>query len=300
MQTTNKLLMVRPANFGFNAETAQNNYFQQATDQSHVNAQAVEEFDNYVALLRDNGIEVVVIQDTATPHTPDSIFPNNWFSTHASGELVLYPMFAPNRRQERKDAVLEYLKKAYNPTQIIDFTPYEAENEFLEGTGSMIIDHKNKVVYACRSQRTSEKVLADFCEKMGMKYVVFDAVDANGQLIYHTNVMLTIGEKIAVVCLSAIKNKAEKDTVISSLQRAGKEIVDISHEQVNHFAGNMLEVRNAAGKSFLVMSQSAKESLSEKQKDQIEQYCAILAPDLTIIETNGGGSARCMLAEIFK
>lgn len=299
MQTTNKLLMVRPANFGFNTETAQNNYFQQATDQSHVNAQAVEEFDNYVALLRDNGIEVVVIQDTATPHTPDSIFPNNWFSTHASGELVLYPMFAPNRRQERKEAVLEYLKKEYKPTQIIDFTPYETENEFLEGTGSMIIDHKNKVVYACRSQRTSEKVLADFCEKMGMKYVVFDAVDANGQLIYHTNVMLTIGEKIAVICLSAIKNEAEKDTVISSLQRAGKEIVDISHEQVNHFAGNMLEVRNAAGKSFLVMSQSAKESLSMQQKNKIEQNCTILAPHLTIIETNGGGSARCMLAEIF-
>lgn len=300
MQNANKILMVRPANFGFNAETAANNYFQQATDQTNVNAQALEEFDNYVKLLRDNGIEVIVIQDTLEPHTPDSIFPNNWFSTHASGELVLYPMFAPNRREERKPAVLEYLKNEYKPAKIIDFTHYENKNEFLEGTGSLIIDHKNKTVYACRSQRTSEKVLVDFSEKMGMKYVLFDAVDGNGQLIYHTNVMLTIGDKIAVVCLSAIKNKSEKDTLVSSLQSAGKEIVDISHEQVNHFAGNMLEVHNADGKSFLIMSQSAKKSLTREQIRQIEQYDTILAPNLTIIETNGGGSARCMLAEIFK
>lgn len=300
MQTTSTILMVRPAKFAFNTETAANNQFQKATDQAQVNEKAIEEFDRYVELLRQNGIEVIVIQDTAEPHTPDSIFPNNWFSTHATGELVLYPMFAPNRRQERKEAVLDYLKKDYIPKKTIDLTHYEEEGLFLEGTGSMIIDHNKKVVYACRSPRTDEKVFNDFCHQMQLQPLLFSSMDSQGQPIYHTNVMLTIGEKLAVICSESITDKQEKEKVLSSLKNAGKEIVDISQEQVKEFAGNMLEVQNKQGKSFLIMSASAKKSLTDAQIKQIEKYDTILAPDLAIIETNGGGSARCMLAEIFK
>lgn len=299
MQTASNVLMVRPANFGFNAQTAENNYFQQKTVRQDVHAFAAEEFDRYVQLLRDHRIEVVVIQDTLDPHTPDSIFPNNWFSTHETGELVLYPMFAPNRRQERKPAVLDYLKKTCKPERIIDLTHYEQENEFLEGTGSMVIDHKQKIVYACRSERTSETVLKDFCDQMNFNYILFDAFDSIGHPIYHTNVMLTIGEKLAVICSSAIENPKERNIILSRLQDTGKEIIDITKEQVNRFAGNMLEVRNSENESFLIMSGSAKKSLLPGQINRLSAYTTILAPELIVIETNGGGSARCMLAEIF-
>ncbi len=300
MQTTSTILMVRPAKFAFNTETATNNQFQKATDQAQVNEKAIEEFDRYVELLRRNGIEVIVVQDTAEPHTPDSIFPNNWFSTHATGELVLYPMFAPNRRQERKEAVLDYLRNDYKPKKTIDLTHYEEKGLFLEGTGSMIIDHNKKVVYACRSPRTDETVFNDFCHQMQMQPLLFSSKDSQGQPIYHTNVMLAIGEKMAVICSESITDKQEKESVLSSLKNAGKEIVDISQEQVKEFAGNMLEVQNKRKKTFLIMSARAKKSLTNAQISQIEKYDTILAPDLAIIETNGGGSARCMLAEIFK
>lgn len=291
--------MVRPAHFGFNEQTAKNNYFQQATDQSTVNDQAIQEFDNYVQLLRDNGVEVVVIQDTDTPHTPDSIFPNNWFSTHRTGELVLYPMFAENRRQERKPAALDYLNNTYQPTQIIDLTGWESKNLFLEGTGSLILDHKARIAYACRSPRTSDEVLADFCEKMNFTPIMFNSVDGNGKPIYHTNVMLTIGSQYVIICADSIANAEERKRVLDSFTQNGKEIIEISHEQVNNFAGNMMELNNKKGESLLIMSARAKSSLTSEQVARIEKYSRIVAPDLHIIETNGGGSARCMIAEIF-
>ena len=298
-QNASKVLMVRPAHFGFNEQTAGNNYFQQATDQSTVNEQAIKEFDAYVELLRSNGIEVVFVQDTETPHTPDSIFPNNWFSTHASGELVLYPMFAENRRQERKPAVLEYLNNTYKPYQTFDLSEWESKNLFLEGTGSLILDHKAKIAYACRSPRTSDEVLRDFCNKMGFTALIFDSVDGKGNPIYHTNVMLTIADKYIVICADSIKNDNERKAVLDSFIRNGKEIIEISHEQVNNFAGNMMELVNKDGESLLIMSARAKDSLKSEQIENITKYSRIVAPDLEIIETNGGGSARCMIAEIF-
>lgn len=292
--------MVRPASFAYNTQTSDNNYFQHSTDQTTVNAQAIEEFDRYVQMLRNNQIEVVVIQDTLEPHTPDSIFPNNWFSTHKTGELVLYPMYAPNRREERKEAVLNYLNTKYRPTRIINLSHWETKGEFLEGTGSMILDHSQKIVYACRSLRTSEKVLKDFCTQMNFNYLLFDGIDKGGNPIYHTNVMMSIGEKMAIVCLDAIPKSTDKKKVVSKLQHAGKEIVEISHDQMNRFAGNILEVRNLKNKSIMIMSQSARDAFNNPQIKQIEKYSSILSLPIDIIESNGGGSARCMIAEIFQ
>lgn len=292
--------MVRPASFAYNTQTSDNNYFQHSTDQTTVNAQAIEKFDRYVQMLRNNQIEVVVIQDTLEPHTPDSIFPNNWFSTHKTGELVLYPMYAPNRREERKEAVLNYLNTKYRPTRIINLSHWETKGEFLEGTGSMILDHSQKIVYACRSLRTSEKVLKDFCTQMNFNYLLFDGIDKGGNPIYHTNVMMSIGEKMAIVCLDAIPKSTDKKKVVSKLQQAGKEIVEISHDQMNRFAGNILEVRNLKNKSIMIMSQSARDAFNNPQIKQIEKYSSILSLPIDIIESNGGGSARCMIAEIFQ
>lgn len=300
MQTAKKLLMVRPANFAYNTQTSDNNYFQHSTDQTTVNAQAIEEFDRYVQMLRNSQMEVVVIQDTIEPHTPDSIFPNNWFSTHPTGELVLYPMYASNRREERKEAALNYLTIEYRPSRVVDLTHWESKNEFLEGTGSMILDHNRKIVYACRSLRTSENVLNDFCEQMNFDYVLFDALDKIGNPIYHTNVMMSLGENIAIICTESIPTMYEREIVISSLRASGKEIIEISQAQINRFAGNILEVRNLKNESLMIMSQSAKNAFTHIQLEQIKSHCTVVAPSIDIIESNGGGSARCMIAEIFE
>src|SRR5690554_6569530 len=208
MQTTSKVLMVRPAHFAFNEETAENNFFQQKSDSVSVPQKALEEFDAFVKLLRGKDVDVTVVQDTPEPYTPDSIFPNNWFSSHLSGELVLYPMFAPNRRLERKSNVINLLKRNMNHRKVVDLTFWENENEFLEGTGSMIFDRRKKIAYCCRSPRTSEKVLADFCSKMNYQPVLFSAVDKNDNQIYHTNVMMSVGLQVAVVCLESIKDES--------------------------------------------------------------------------------------------
>lgn len=291
--------MVRPARFAFNEETAQNNYFQQKTEQDSVAERALEEFDAFVSLLRGNDVDVTVVQDTPEPWTPDSIFPNNWFSSHISGELVLYPMFAENRRQERKPEVMDLLTRKLNHRKIIDLTHWEKEGEFLEGTGSMIFDRDKRIAYACRSPRTSENVLRDFCARMNFDSVIFDSTDASGNLIYHTNVMMEVGTQVAIVCLESIKNEKERERVVSRLNATGKIIVDISLEQVNRFAGNMLEVKSRNGQPFMIMSASARQALTMEQETVISTYNKILSPELTTIETNGGGSARCMIAEIF-
>ncbi len=291
--------MVRPARFAFNEETAKNNYFQQKTGQVKVAEKALEEFDAFVHLLRRNDVEVFVMQDTEEPWTPDSLFPNNWFSSHLSGELVLYPLFAENRRWERKPHVLDFLRRKMNHTKLIDLTPWEEKGEFLEGTGSMVLDRDKRIAYCCRSPRSSEKVLADFCSRMNFDAVVFDAVDKNGNLIYHTNVMMEVGTQVAVVCLESIREGEEREKVMSRLSETGKIIVEISPGQVEHFAGNMLELKSRNRFPLMVMSAAARKALTIQQEKVIATYNKILSPELSTIETNGGGSARCMVAELF-
>ncbi|MGI6342594.1 MAG: citrulline utilization hydrolase CtlX [Bacteroidales bacterium] len=299
MQTTSKILMVRPLQFAYNEETAQNNQFQKKSDPVSVGEKAKKEFDDFANLLRENDVEVIVVQDTVEPWTPDSVFPNNWFSSHASGELVLYPMFAGNRRKERKPEVMNLLVEKLKHTKVIDLTQWEEKNEFLEGTGSMIFDRCNRIAYACRSSRTSEKVLSDFCSRMNFDSVVFDSVDPNGNLIYHTNVMMEVGTQVAIVCLESIKNEKERENLVSRLKSTGKTIIDISFEQVTQFAGNMLEIKDRSGNPIMVMSASAHRSLTPEQEKIITDCNKIISPELNTIETNGGGSARCMIAEIF-
>lgn len=316
---TNKVLMVRPVAFGYNSQTAENNKFQQNGFEEGAQQKALEEFDNYVKELREAGIEVLVVEDTPEPHTPDSIFPNNWFSTHSAEELssddaqdgadgkstiVLYPMFAPNRREERGKNVMERLKEHYgNSYNLVDFTESEKEGAFLEGTGSLILDRENKIAYACISPRTDEDLLDEWADRLGYDYCSFEATDDDGTPIYHTNVMMCIGSRYAIVCLDAIENIEERMTLIEVVEESGKEIFEITLEQMESFAGNMLELqgKDAMGKSraVLVMSKTAKESLDSEQLHLLQNYATIVAPDLDCIEKNGGGSARCMIAEIF-
>ena len=315
MQTTDKVLMIRPVRFSYNSQTAVNNAFQESGIPEELSQrQALKEFDAYVEMLRNEGIEVMVVEDTATPHTPDSIFPNNWLSLHSADELadvgsrvaVLYPMFAENRRAERRQDIIEALTGAVAPScasaALLDLTYYEKRNLFLEGTGSLILDRNEHLAYACQSPRTCEEVLEEWSSKMGYDYFLFHAEDMNGNPIYHTNVMMSVGEQLAVVCLDAITDIEERMSLIELLEESDKEIVEISLEQMNEFAGNMLQlhtVKEGELKYIMVMSARAKDSLDQDQIEAIEKYCKIVAPDLEFIERNGGGSARCMLAEIF-
>jgi hypothetical protein len=299
MQATSHILMIRPVAFGFNEQTAGSNAFQkQYEGASDVQQQALQEFDAFVALLRDNGVRVTVVDDTVQPHTPDSIFPNNWVSFHEDGEVFLYPMQAENRRLERREDVLRDLQEEFTITHINDLSRFEQEGRYLEGTGSMVLDRENKVAYACLSPRTDADVLQLFCEQAGYKAVLFDAVDADGKAIYHTNVLMALATKYAVICLESIADDEQLEQVIDSLESTGKEIVAISFEQMTQFAGNMLEVTNEAGESLIVMSKAAWESLDEEQKEVISGYSKPVVADIHTIETIGGGSARCMLAEI--
>lgn len=293
------LLMVRPVRFGYNAETAVNNAFQVAgQNQEAVQAKALAEFDHFVATLRSHEIDVVVVEDTVEPHTPDSIFPNNWISFHRNSTIVLYPMFAENRRLERKETVIEAIKSRFQIDSTIDLTKNEAHNVFLEGTGSIILDRENKIAYACISPRTDKNLFLEFCEEMGYEPVVFNAVDQKGKDIYHTNVMMCLGDKYAVICLDSIQEADERAVVTGALAQSGKVIVEISFEQMNHFAGNMLQVMNMNGEQFLVMSSQAYASLSQEQVQTLESFNSIIHVPLETIESNGGGSARCMMAEI--
>jgi len=292
------LLMIRPARFVYNAQTAVNNAFQQQdNDQQQVAQKAVEEFDGFVAELRRHDIAVLVIQDTDEPHTPDSIFPNNWISFHEGGSIVLYPMFADNRRQERKAHVLSAIDSKFKINQAIDFTSYEQHDLFLEGTGSIVLDRVNKLAYACLSPRTDEILLDKFCKRMGYTPITFTAVDATGMPIYHTNVMMCVADEYVVINLDCIV-AGDRQKVVSAIEQSGKEIIPISQEQMNHFAGNMLQVQSQSGEQFLVMSSQAYDSLSAEQIAKLESFNTIIHAPIPTIETNGGGSARCMMAEV--
>ena len=302
-QITKNILMIEPVSFNYNAETALNNYFQKNDanfSKPQIQKKALEEFNNFVKLLRSKQVNVHVIKDTIHPFTPDSIFPNNWISFHSNGEVLLYPMFANNRRLERRTEIIEQLQNEYFVSEVKSLVHYEDKSIFLEGTGSMILDRTNKICYASISLRTNKSIVLDFCDQLNYKPVLFNSfqdVDGKRLPIYHTNVMMCVASDFAIVCLDAIDSQDEKNSVIDSLITTNKEIIQISELQANKFAGNMLQVQG--DKKYLIMSESAFNILSEKQIQKIESYCSILYSDLKTIEKFGGGSARCMMAEIF-
>lgn len=298
--------MIRPVAFRMNEQTAVNNYYQKVlenTTPTTVNAKAQLEFDAFVEKLGSVGVNVVVVEDTIEPNTPDSIFPNNWISFHENGDVVLYPMFAQNRRQERREDILDMLEeKGFIIENIIDYTSAEEDNIFLEGTGSMILDRENEKVYAALSPRADEELIIEFCEEFFSDPVIFEAYQDTPdgrKLIYHTNVMMCVADEFAVICADCIDDKQERKIVLDHLKKSGKEVIYITEDQVNNFAGNMLQVLGADDKKFLVMSTQAYNSLNKGQINAIEKHCEILHSPLDTIEACGGGSARCMLAEIF-
>ena len=303
MQTASTVLMVEPIAFGYNAQTAQNNYFQVEQKDADIHTKALEEFNSFVDKLKSKGINVITVKDTLNPHSPDSIFPNNWVSFHDDGKVVLYPMFAPNRRVERRSDILEILKDSgFEITEIDDLSHFEDQDRFLEGTGSMIFDHDHNIAYGSVSLRLDEELFRQFCQKFGFRPVVFHSYQNAGDQrlpIYHTNVMMCVADKFVVICLDCIDDELEREKVQEVIKSTGKEIIEISEDQLQQFAGNMLQVQNKAGDKFLVMSESAYKSLTTEQISAIEKYCEIIYSDLNTIETNGGGSARCMLAEVF-
>ena len=303
-QITNTVLMIRPASFRMNEETAVNNYFQKETGDNHdaITMLAQQEFDDFVTLLRGNGVNVIVVDDIKEQDTPDALFPNNWVSFHEDGKVVLYPMFAINRRRERRIDIIEELKKGYNVSEVIDFSDAEKKNVFLEGTGSLILDRPNKKAYCAVSPRADKSLLEDYCKQLDFTPIAFtsnQSVNGERLAIYHTNVMMCVGSSFAVVCLDSIDDLKERQFVEDTLINDGKEIIEITEAQVHQFAGNMLEVANETGDHFLVMSATAKNALTADQIERINKHCSIIAPKLDVIETHGGGSARCMLAEVF-
>ena len=303
MQTTNTVLMVEPIAFGYNAETAENNYFQVEQKETDIQQKALSEFKNFVEKLQAKGINVITVKDTIDPHTPDSIFPNNWVSFHQDGKVVLYPMFASNRRVERREDIIETIKnEGFSVSEIDDWSLPEVQGHYLEGTGSMIFDHDYKIAYGSVSLRLDENLFKEFCEKYGFQPVVFHSYQTveNERLpIYHTNVMMCVADQFVVICLDCIDDELEREKVQEVIKSTNKEIIEISEDQLQQFAGNMLQVQNNQGEKFLVMSETAYKSLNSEQVSNIEKYCEIIHADLNTIEVNGGGSARCMLAEVF-
>jgi len=304
-QITNTILMIRPVNFRMNEQTAVNNYFMEDLDLQNqtINAKAQKEFDAFVEVLQNKGVNVIVIDDTIEPDTPDSIFPNNWISFHSDGTVGLYPMFAENRRDERREDILTILEeKGFLIENVIDYTAAEKEGIFLEGTGSILMDRVNNIAYCALSDRAHDDLFIEFCEDFDCMPVLFTAnQNVNGERlpIYHTNVMMALGENIAIVCLKTIDDKAEKKNVVHHLKTSGKEILEITESQMHHFAGNMLQVLGKNEKRLMVMSSTAYSSLSEEQIRTIEESSEIVHSSLETIETCGGGSARCMMAEVF-
>ena len=305
-QTTNSILMIRPVAFRMNEQTVVNNYYQKVLDgllPATVNAKAQQEFDAFVEKLTAVGVDVTVVDDTLEPDTPDSIFPNNWISFHENGDVALYPMFAENRRHERREEILDLLEeKGFVIHNIIDYTSAEEDGFFLEGTGSLLLDRVNAKAYCALSPRADEELFIEFCEDFDYAPVIFEAfqtVDSERKLIYHTNVMMCLGETFAVICSDCIDDKKERKMVLDNLKENGKEIILITEVQMNNFAGNMLEVRGANDKRYLVMSAAAHQSLTPQQIEQLEKHTEILSSSLDTIEACGGGSARCMMAEIF-
>ena len=301
-QVTRSILMVRPSNFGFNEETAVNNAFQNnaaGKTSEQIREKAIEEFDSFVSLLRSKGVDVSVYQDEPQPIKPDAVFPNNWVSFHEDGTVITYPMFAKVRRIERTDKVFDLLEPHFWILDHIHLEQSEEDNIFLEGTGSMVLDRANKIAYACISPRTEKTLFEDWCNIYEYSPVSFTAIDQEGKLIYHTNVMMAMGDKFVVICLESVIDDEEKSALREIFARTEKEIIEISLEQMNAFAGNMLQVQGASGQTYLVMSKTAFGSLNASQIEKIEKYTEILTADINTIETYGGGSVRCMMAEIF-
>jgi len=301
MPAASTILMIRPAAFGFNAETAVNNFFQQkqTTKKNGVHSTALNEFDGMVKLLRENLIDVLVIEDTAIPEKPSAIFPNNWLSTSPDGKIYVYPMYAPNRRAEKRDEILKFIADKYTVSDVQDWSEYEAEGRFLEGTGSMVIDHDNKMIYAAISERTSLAVLEKFASANNFSAVVFLAKDKNDNPVYHTNVAMALGEHFSVLCEEAIDEEWELIAVKQLLESTGHEIISITKEQMHHFAGNMLEVKNKNGDHLLIMSQTAFGILTDEQKEKLGAFAQLLPVAIPTIEAAEGGSTRCMMAELF-
>ncbi|MBA6153764.1 citrulline utilization hydrolase CtlX [Gelidibacter maritimus] len=304
-QTTNTILMIRPVHFRMNEQTAVNNYFQEDLDlkNSEINTKAQAEFDAFVEKLRAVGVNVIVEDDDKLNDTPDSIFPNNWVSFHENGDVALYPMFAENRRKERREELLDRLEEeGFEITNIVDYTSAEEDHFFLEGTGSIIMDRVNKKAYCALSPRADEELFIEFCEDFDYFPVIFTAyqtVDDERLPIYHTNVMMCLAETFAVICLDSIDDKKERKNVVQHLKKDGKEVIAITESQMHSFAGNMLQVRGADEKRYLAMSKAAHDSLTSLQISKLSMHCEMLYSDLETIETCGGGSARCMMAEVF-
>ncbi len=305
MQVTNTILMIRPVNFRMNEQTAVNNYFQEelSINNDEINRKAQKEFDDFVTKLRDHGVNVIVVDDKKEPDTPDSIFPNNWISFHNSGTVCVYPMFAENRRKERREDIFDILEEhGFNISNVVDYTAAEEEDVFLEGTGSILKDRVNQKAYCALSERAHEELFIEFCEDFDCFPVIFTAnqtVDGERLPIYHTNVMMAMAETFAVICLDTIDDKRERKNVVEHLKKDGKEVIDITEEQMYHFAGNMLQVIGANDERFMVMSSAAYHSLDDSRREAIERHCNIIHSPLDTIETCGGGSARCMMAEVF-
>lgn len=301
-QTTSTIMMVRPSHFGYNPQTAENNAFQ--TKETELSAESIkeiarQEFDNFVEKLRIVGIEVIVIEETDGIPRPDSVFPNNWITLHHNGTIITYPMYAPSRRTERREDVIRMIKNRFEVKRMVRFEDYENSNQFLEGTGSMVLDRINRIVYACISPRTNPRLLDEFCHWADYKKMEFQAVDKEGVDIYHTNVMMAMGDAFVVICMDSIRDSGERKSLEKVFKKTNKEIIDISLSQMESFAGNMLQVQNKDGQTFLVMSEQAFLSLQENQIAQIEKHTTILHAHINTIEKFGGGSARCMMAEVF-
>ncbi len=300
-QSTHSIFMVRPAAFGYNAQTALTNSFQSelALASEEIQRKALAEFDAMVELLRSKGIEVHVFHDTPTPPKPDAIFPNNWISLHADGKLILYPMCTINRRWERRADLVDEFKRKFHVKEVIDLSHHESENRFLEGTGSIIFDHVHKAAYACISPRTDRNLFVEVCKLLNYEPIYFHAVNEKAQAIYHTNVMMAMGDEYVVICLDSIQDTQERTRVKEKLTQTHHQIISISLEQVNQFAGNMLQLQTTSGNKILVMSQRAYQSLNQLQLNQLSKYVELLPIAIPTIETIGGGSVRCMMGEGF-
>lgn len=301
MPFASTILMIRPAAFGFNEETSANNYFQStiATNPIELQSKALIEFNQMVQLLQDCGIDVIVIDDTPEPVKPSAVFPNNWLSTSPQGVVFVYPMFAPNRRLEKREDILQFINEKFIVKDLQDWSEYEVEGKFLEGTGSMIFDYENKVIYACYSSRTDVSVLEKYADTNGFRAIIFLATDKKGFPVYHTNVVMTLGENFAILCEEAIEEEWELIAVKQLLESTSHEVIRITKEQMHAFAGNMLQVKNEKDENFLVMSQTAFDSLTEDQKNLLSSFCTLLPIAVPTIEQTEGGSVRCMMAEIF-
>jgi hypothetical protein len=300
LQAPHTLLLIRPASFGFNEQTASTNFFQKGSSESaaSINHRALVEFDAMVDKLRDNEVDVLVFDDSAQPEKPDAIFPNNWLSLHEDGKLVLYPMLAHNRRLERRPEIVQLFNEKFLISEVIDFSQEENQNRIVEGTGSLVFDHVHKIAYASRSERTHQELVVQLCRRMGYQPIVFDAVDEAGKPIYHTNVLLCVGEKFAVLCLDAVRNESDQELLLTSFHTTQHKVIAISYAQMRSFAGNMLEVKNTKDEPVVLLSQTAFNSLLPGQVDAITRFADMLPINITTIEAIGGGSVRCMVVGI--